>query len=491
MTTTGRARCTQCGALLRRNRFVGAKCDPCERVNDDPRGRLPADFYDQAPIVALLRAYDFGPFFRIVRRLAGWSQQTFGGVVGLDQSTISAIERGEHKLRNIDDVASVARGLKIPPTRLNLPDIRATVSAMGEAEQKMVSWVDRRDFGQHIAGLLLGVVGSTGLDTDRLLALLPQAEPTGIRHIGGADVDFIEQLTDAFARQDFSHGSGLIRDAAVSQLDVVLPLLNAKIAPEVRPRLMVATGSLAMLAGWMSFECKQHDAARRLWIIGLDLARHVDHPWATDLTLYLLYDMAQQAVHLGRSKEALHLVRIGETAAVSPHPVSASTTGSLASIQAKAHAAQGDGAACDRALGQADEHFAAIDPAILPPWGGHVSEVGMSGFHGVAHYTLALASRDTRVAGRAVPLLLHGVDNFGPAYARLRALYLPDLAGAHALAGDLDTAVSVGHQAIDAVAAVSSPRAYERLRTLHTVLEPLHASPGVAELRDRLATTAA
>lgn len=122
---------------------------------------------------------------------------------------------------------------------------------------------------------------------------------------------------------------------------------------------------------------------------------------------------------------------------------------------------------------------------------GNVSEAGMSGFHGVAHYTLALASRDTRVARRAVPLLHHGVDNFGPAYARLRALYLPDLAGAHALGGDLDTAVSVGHRAIDAVAAVSSPRAYERLRILHTVLEPLHAGPGVAELRDRLTTTVA
>lgn len=323
MTTTGRARCPQCGALLRRNRLGGATCDPCERVGADPRGKLPAGFYDQAPIVALLRAYDFGPFFRIVRRL------------------------------------------------------------------------------------------------------------------------------------------------------------------------MVATGSLAMQAGWMNFECKQHEAARRLWMIGLDLARHADHSWGTDLTLYLLYDMAQQAVHLGRPKEALHLVRVGETAAVSPYPVSASTTGALASIQARAHAAEGDGAACDRALGQAEEHFAAIDPAIVPPWGGHISEAGMSGFHGVAHYTLALASRDTRVAGRAVSLLLHGVDSFGSAYARLRALYLPDLAGAHALAGDLDTAVSVGHQAIDAVTAVSSPRAYERLRTLHTVLEPLHASPGIVELRDRLAITAA
>jgi hypothetical protein len=37
---------------------------------------------------------------------------------------------------------------------------------------------------------------------------------------------------------------------------------------------------------------------------------------------------------------------------------------------------------------------------------------------------------------------------------------------------------------------VHSPRAYDRLHRLRTVLEPLHTSPGVTELRDRLTTTA-
>jgi hypothetical protein len=82
------------------------------------------------------------------------------------------------------------------------------------------------------------------------------------------------------------------------------------------------------------------------------------------------------------------------------------------------------------------------------------------------------------------------VDGLGPGYARSRALYLPDLAGAHALAGDTDTAVSVGHQAVDAVTALHSPRPYDRLRVLNTRLQPLRTSPGVAELRERLSATA-
>ncbi|MEO7193939.1 MAG: hypothetical protein ABIZ05_03825, partial [Pseudonocardiaceae bacterium] len=66
-----------------------------------------------------------------------------------------------------------------------------------------------------------------------------------------------------------------------------------------------------------------------------------------------------------------------------------------------------------------------------------------------------------------------------------------DLAGAHALTGDTDTAVTLGHQAIDAVTALHSPRTHDRLRVLDTALQPLHTSAGVAELRDRLNAAAA
>ncbi|MGH3930970.1 MAG: hypothetical protein ACRDTF_13450, partial [Pseudonocardiaceae bacterium] len=86
MSFIGWARCPRCGARLRRERQPGDLCGPCERVGPDPRRGLPADFYDQEPIVAMLAAYDFGSFFLTVRGLAQWTQQTFGGVVGLEQS---------------------------------------------------------------------------------------------------------------------------------------------------------------------------------------------------------------------------------------------------------------------------------------------------------------------------------------------------------------------------------------------------------------------
>ncbi len=491
MTIISRGRCARCDAELRRARPRGeAWCDPCRRAGPDPRRDLPPGFYFQDPIAAALADYDFRIVFRRVRAHTGWSQQTLANLVGLDQGRISSIERGASRLRDVALVAQVATALRIPPILLGFGDPGTTVGPAGVDRRKLVSWMERRDFFQHVTALAVGVTGAAGLDIDRLIALLPHADPTGTRHLGAADVEAIEQATTAFRRQDFTQGSGLARDAAIDHLRATLPLLGAQVSPEVRPRLLLATADLATQAGWMSFQVNQHDAARRLWMIGLDIARGADHPQGSDLTVYLLADMALQAVHLDRPKEALSLVHLGHTAAVSSHPVSASTTSLLANIQARTNAALGDAAGCDHALGQAVEHCAAIDPATAPPWTAYLSETGVSGHQGCARYTLALHSRDPHAAGQAVSLLRDAVDGFGPGYNRLRALYLPDLAGAHALAGDTDTAVSIGHQAIDAVTALRSPREYDRLRILNTTLEPLHTSAGVAELRSRLVAIA-
>ncbi|MGH3909098.1 MAG: hypothetical protein ACRDTE_33710, partial [Pseudonocardiaceae bacterium] len=371
------------------------------------------------------------------------------------------------------------------------PDFGATVGAAGVTGRKDVSWVDRRDFGQHIAGLVLGIAGAAGLDTGRLFALLPQAQPTGTRHIGIADVEIVEEVTAAFRAQDFSHGSGPIRDAAMAQLRTVLPLLDAELAPDMQPRLQLAVAELAALAGWMSFDVLDHEGARRLWMIGLDLARETEHPLGTDLSALLMGNMVLQALHLQRPDEAAHLVRIGRSAAVGRHPVSASTASLFDNIAARAHAAQGDSAGCERALGQAVEQFTSIDVTTAPRWTAYIAHTRVSGHPGVAYYTLALDGQNRRATDRAVFSLREAVTGFGSSYTKLGALYLPNLAGAHALAGDTDTAVTLGHEAADAAAAVSSPMVRDGLRVLHTALEPMRTSPGVAELRDRLATTAA
>ena len=463
---------------------MGQRCDPCQR--EGPRIVLPEAFYDQPGLEAALARFDFGPVFRAVRAAQGWSQQALAEFLGWEQRRISAIETGKRPLLDLRIVVKVANKLAIPAGKLGFT--HGTTVDAGTTAGRKGSWVDRRDFVEHVAGLTLGF-GATGLDAGRLIALLPHAEPPGTRRVGGADVQAIEQATTAFVRQDFAHGSGLARDTAVAHLRATLPLLGAQTSPEVRSRLHLATARLATQAGYMSYDVTQHDAARRLWVIGLEIARAAEHPLGADQTAFLLYDMAIQAVHLQRPEEALRLVHLSH-ATIGAHPASAATTCCLASIQALAHAAQGDAAGCDRALGQAVDQFSIIDPTH-ESWANYFDETYLASFQGAAYYTLALTGRDPRAADRAVPLLRQAVEGFGPGYARSRALRLPDLAGAHAIAGDIDTAVIIGHQALDAVTTLHSPRAYDRLRVLCTALEPLHTSAGVAELRERLSATAA
>jgi len=237
---------------------------------------------------------------------------------------------------------------------------------------------------------------------------------------------------------------------------------------------------------------QDHDGARRLWLIGLELARETDDPRGPDLTVCTLMDMTAQALSLGRPDEATRLVQLGHaTVGNGAHPVAESTHSFLAHNQARVHAAQGDVDACERALGKVAEQFRVADPQSASPWAAAIDASALEGWQGWTRYELAATTRDPRIAGKAVPQLRHVISHFPAGHPRTRALNLSNLCGAHAIAGDVDTAVSVGHQALDAAQGLSSRRVLTGFRTLHGMFAPMRSSPGVSELRDRLATISA
>ncbi len=186
---------------------------------------------------------------------------------------------------------SVASGLDA------LLDELATTGAAGNSPPALVASerVQKRgitpavssDLWQTVTAITLGV-GQADLDLDRLDRLdrliprLDADEPP--RQVGAADVDAIERTSDALRRCDFAHGGGLARAAASAQLRSVLRLRAAAASPAIRVRLDIAAADLAMLTAWCSYDVEQHDQARRLWIVALELCRHTAHPRAADLT---------------------------------------------------------------------------------------------------------------------------------------------------------------------------------------------------------------
>ena len=367
-----------------------------------------------------------------------------------------------------------------------LLDELATTGAAGDSAFAAAA---SSELWQTVTAITVGM-GQPDLDLDRLDRLIPRLdadEPP--RQVGAADIDALERTSDALRRCDFAHGGGLARTATIAQLRAVLRLCEAAANPAIRVRLDIAAADLAMLAAWCSYDAERHDDARRLWIVALELCRHTDDPRAADLTVVILLDMAHQSLHLMRPDDALRLAGLGLAVENgSPGAVSDATRSYLASVQSWSYAALGETTACERAVGRAERHFAAVDSGTALPWTAYIDTAEFTAQQGHAWYLLSATQPDA--AARAVPLLTAATSALGSDYARTRAVNLAGVAGSHARTGDTDAAVSVGRHALQEISRTSSRRAYQRLRMLDDCLA-VHHTADVADLRHDIQTACA
>ena len=218
----------------------------------------------------------------------------------------------------------------------------SAVAVSQRAQKRDITADASSDLWQTVTAITLGV-GQADLDLDRLNRLIPSPDADGPPpQVGAADVDAIERTSDALRRCDFAHGGGLARAAAIAQLRSVLRLREAAATPAIRSRLDIAVADLATLAAWCSYDVEQHDQARRLWIVALELCRHTDHLRAADLAVDVLLDMAHQSLHLNHPDKALRLAGFGlAVEANSRVAVSDATRSYLASVQSWSYAVLG------------------------------------------------------------------------------------------------------------------------------------------------------
>lgn len=344
-------------------------------------------------------------------------------------------------------------------------------------------------FWQTVAATALGFEQGD-VDLEKFDALISGADGDGSqRHLDTTDLAVLEQVTDVFRRWDLAHGGGLPRAAATAQLRALLRLREAKMRPAVRSRLDMITADLAMLTAWCSYDVEQHDQARHLWMVALKICQYTDHPRAGDLAVDVLLDMAHQSLHRSRPREALRLVGLGLAVEnYSPGSVSDLTRSYLSSVQSWSYAALGERVSCERALGRAEEHFTAVDPATAPPWAAHVDSAEFAAQQGHAWYLLS--ATDAGAADRAVALLAASTNAQSDEYARTRAVNLAGLAGSYARTGEVASAVQLGFRALKEIDRTSSRRAYQRLRMLDDCLAA-HQTSDVSDLRQHIQTACA
>jgi tetratricopeptide (TPR) repeat protein len=233
---------------------------------------------------------------------------------------------------------------------------------------------------------------------------------------------------------------------------------------------------LAQLAGWLSFDMGDFDAARRHYAAALKAANN-----ARDdaMAAHVLGWMSYLASADGNPQEGVRLAEVGSSRAA--RTPSRTLRASVARMQAGAHARAGESQACAKALGRAETELAAADRDDDPEFIYCFDEAVLLAHEGIAY--VVLGKHDV-----ARSFLERSLAKLDSTWVRDRAFHLAWLAASLLQAGEIPEACRIARQVADLLEQASSRRTTALLRRLHGELRPWWRRRDVQELGDRLLT---
>jgi transcriptional regulator with XRE-family HTH domain len=440
--------------------------------------------------------------FSARRRTVGFSQEQFAERVNVDRSSVARWEAGEaepqpwlrpriaHALQvsveQLDDLLGEGR----PAESAQRPDDAVTDPGSAGLAPRNAPYtgghpvldlpdpdrgepVDRRKFITASAGASVAALAA-----DPVLSLLAAIDnaplPAAIRP---SDIEQVRSAARLFTSWGHAYGGGILREAVTTQLRWSAGLLESQCSQPLRLELFSAVGDLSGVCGFMAFDAYAHDDARRIFAFGLSCAEQAGD-W--HLRARLLTNMARQATWCGDPDTGL---THAELALVRPDRLAASEQAWLQATRARALANLGRAQEAIRAVGQADDAFAARNPAEDPPWmafyddAEHASDTGHSLFDITANGT---PQADAAVRLRAA------VGGYREAYARSRMMTGERLATLLFTHGDPHEAAIIGHQAVDDAQRLRSHRVADRLRQLRQASSQHTELPEARELGERI-----
>ncbi|MGH3832447.1 MAG: hypothetical protein ACRDRS_18720 [Pseudonocardiaceae bacterium] len=296
-------------------------------------------------------------------------------------------------------------------------------------------------------------------------------------------VEQLNHVAEFFDSSDWLFGGGMSRNAAAGQLEWCCEVLaKSAMSDAVRRSWQSATARLADVAGFMSFDCGDHIAARRFFLVALQLAAEAGD---VQQRAYTLTSAAYQAIRLDRNDLGLDLMRLAHGDDRHLSPVARAT---LIAVEAQALGHQGDVAAVERAVGQADDLFAqrAAEPDHSA-WARYYSDAQMTCEGGRALFDAAMHADDARIATMAEHRLQSSYDLSPADRARSRSFDLLRIACLVLRFDDPHRGLDLAGQALDAAASLRSTRIAIDARRLAKTAAPLEGDaafrPRVRELR--------
>ena len=385
---------------------------------------------------------------------------------GATKQWVSEIER-TGRIPHPDGLRWLAVAIEVPIERL-----------VDTADQQIRARSERRD-GQQLASERT-LHGAARLLPSPIESQLPRMLAGGfftpIKNGVANGVNSDAAAMNAFRAADRQVGGAHLYATVVHYLQSqVAPRLFGATTDNDGPLTFCAAAALTDMAGWMA-----HDADRNV------LAQHhFQHALAlagigqdSQLRAHILAGMSHMALHVGHPDEAMELAGIG-TAKLQEGPANPELAARLMALEARAHAARGESAACARLLLQAEQTLDTVLPAERSTWISRFDEGSLAGEAARSLRQLGQLARARQQAERV--LTLRPVDR-----ARSRAFGQLVLARVLIEERDLDGASEVGRDVLDSTQALGSLLVVRQLQRLRDLLAVNRSAPPVAQFLEYL-----
>ena len=530
MDTQGEVRLCRCGTRLARDNRA-EQCNACQQTARDHRlrpPRVPPEFWTSPDMRTALGARDMGLVMRAFRTHPAHGrdipQEVAAGWVGLTQSGLSRIERGEHAFTETK-LMRWAHVLRLPSdVRWFAVSNKGLLTGAERAEEDTTAATALADLGR--AGSLLlpvlvegrpvlvpvscgsldgdlvdtavGKMVATAQEWDRMSPLDRRAflkravSATVLPALGLDELHHVAKALGNAGRYLDSAVVGYFRkqlavcaadDGALGPkktLPAVLAVIRAAeehardVCPAVRRELLAVGAQGAEFAGWLCRDARDPVQAGYWRDRAIEWAQESGD---TAMQGYVLLKKAQAAYD---DRDALRMLTLAQAVQTGPWDLPTKVRAEAAQQEARGHAMLGaDSSLVERKLDEAQQllhdaqHEADSDDRPL----------GL-------HYNSTLLTMQTAICyceGGQPRRAVEMYDSWLSAqtfsrrdYGYFRAL----MASSLALAGEPDTAASAGLEAFSVATETASQRTTQELVSVVDVLRPWANRPAVRELRE-------
>lgn len=332
---------------------------------------------------------------------------------------------------------------------------------------------------QFISTLPTAVVSAQPLSEIVAAATAAQHMPPP-RRVGWEHVDQVRELLREAMSRDHKYGGGAVTQVLAGQVRWAVGLTDALVDPDAESGLFSAVGHLCAKGGWAAHDSGLADSAWHYHTAALRCAEKAED-W--DLRAKVLLQLSMAALDSGLGDEAL---TFAEQASLRSDRLCSFRRIRIALCQARAYGMLNDPQSCHRAIGWAEDEFAAADPAKEQLVSGYLLDTAeLHSECGSALYVLA--SSNTNRSALAMSRLRVAIPAFPAAYVRSRTLATGRLADLVLHQGEQEEAVQLYHQVVDAAEIVHSARIAHSVRRLHHTTRQYRGIPEIDDLRQRTA----